>query len=257
MQRSTMIKIILGTISLVLFLWVMMELPTTDDPVFELESEPVLAQADQGKKVMYLTFDDGPSQHTEAILKILKEADAKATFFVTNEFPDYVSLLKEEQKQGHAIGVHTYSHVYAQIYQSSDAYFEDVEKMQAVIQEQTGTRSKILRFPGGTSNTISRSYCTGIMSELSTQALQKGYEYYDWNATNGDGDTGLSAEELIEIAKKEIGTQDVVMLLMHDGGGNGETVKALPEILRYCKEQGYEFRVIDNSTPQFHHHINN
>lgn len=257
MHRSAKVEILLGMLCLALFLWVMIERPKEESVTYELESEPVLAPEDSGKKVMYLTFDDGPSKYTEEVLKILKEADVKATFFVTNEFPDYVSLIKEEKKQGHAVGVHTYSHQYEKIYQNSNAYFSDIEAMQTIIQEQTGERTTILRFPGGSSNTVSGSYCTGIMSELSTLVLQQGYEYYDWNATNGDGNTGWNADTLIETAKKEIGSQPVVMLLMHDGGGNGETVKALPSILDYCKEQGYEFRVIDETTPQFHHHINN
>ena len=110
---------------------------------------------------------------------------------------------------------------------------------------------------GGTSNTVSARYCDGIMRALSEEVTRQGYAYYDWNATNGDGDTGLSADALVAQAKREIGSQEVVMLLMHDGAGNEASVEALPEILRYCQEQGYEFRVIDETTPQFHHHINN
>lgn len=258
MKHSVKMKMIFGALCLFLFAWLMMKLSMegTQQQIV-LESEPVLAKEDTGKKVMYLTFDDGPSQHTQQVLDILDEYDAKATFFVTNEFADYVPLMKEEVNRGHAIGVHTYSHDYAQIYQSSEAYFADVAQMQKVIQAQTGKPASFLRFPGGTSNTISQRFCNGIMSELSEQVTQQGYAYYDWNATNGDGDTGLSAASLVETAKREIGEQDVVMLLMHDGAGNGETVKALPQILSYCREQGYEFRVIDETTPQFHHHINN
>lgn len=239
---------------LILACW--MGMKTKEETVY-LEAQPVLAQEDEGKKIIYLTFDDGPSQNTEAVLKILAEADAKATFFVTNEFPAYTNLIREEGKQGHTIGIHTYSHKYEEIYQNSDAYFSDIDKMQEILYEQTGKKSKILRFPGGSSNTISRNYCNGIMSQLTKEVMEKGYAYYDWNATNGDGDTSLDASALIEKAKKEIGSQDVVMLLMHDGAGNEETVKALPKILQYCKEQGYEFCAIDETTPVFHHHVYN
>ena len=95
------------------------------------------------------------------------------------------------------------------------------------------------------------------MSQLAEEAEQKQYAYYDWNATNGDGATSLSAQQLVEQAKREIGEQPVVMLLMHDGAGNEASVKALPQILSYIRDQGYEFRVIDELTPVFHHHINN
>lgn len=149
MQRSVKIRLLLGGIALCLFAWLMLGMRTQERSAIRLENEPVLAKEDAGKKVMYLTFDDGPSQNTEQVLDILDEHDAKATFFVTNEFPNYVSLLKEEVRRGHVIGVHTYSHDYAEIYQSTDAYFADIEQMQAVIREQTGRATKILRFPGG------------------------------------------------------------------------------------------------------------
>ena len=138
-----------------------------------LESEPVVVQEDEGKKIMYLTFDDGPSQNTQAVLDILEEYDAKATFFVTAEFSDYLHLIRAEKEAGHAIGVHTYSHRYDQIYADSASYWDDVEKMQKIIEEQCGSRTSILRFPGGTSNTISQRYAQGIMSQLAEEAEQK------------------------------------------------------------------------------------
>ena len=258
MERSVKLKIFFGCISLLMFLCLMIQLSASGDASEALlESEPVLAGEDKGKKIMYLTFDDGPSCNTEKVLDILDEYDAKATFFVTNEFPDYASLMKEEIKHGHAVGIHTYSHEYASIYANVQSYLDDIEKIQKVIQQQTGKPASFLRFPGGSSNTVSRQYCAGIMSELSERVTKMGYEYYDWNATNGDGDTGRDAASIIATAKQEINEQDVVMLLMHDGAGNSETVNALPEILSYCKEKGFEFRVVDDSTPQFHHHINN
>ena len=213
MDRSGKIRLLFAGICFVLFAWlmcIMVEKGQENSAVY-LESEPVVAQEDEGKKIMYLTFDDGPSQNTQAVLDILEEYDAKATFFVTAEFSDYLHLIRAEKEAGHAIGVHTYSQRYAQ----------------------------------------------GNMSQLAEEAEQKQYAYYDWNATNGDGDTSLSAQQLVEQAKREIGEQPVVMLLMHDGAGNEASVKALPQILSYIRDQGYEFRVIDELTPVFHHHINN
>lgn len=221
----------------------------------ETSSEPVTA--DTENKVVYLTFDDGPSQNTEAILNILKEEHVKATFFVTGQFPEYEGLIKTEAEQGHAIGVHTYSHDYAQIYASVDAYFKDIEEANEMIKRQTSKTSNLLRFPGGTSNTISRQYCSGIMSQLSKEAIDRGFQYYDWNAENGDGNTGLDADTLIDTAQREVEGQTNVMMLMHDGGGSGETVKALPAIIKNLKEQGFTFAIIDETTPVFHHHIAN
>ena len=108
MERSVKLKIFFGCISLLMFLCLMIQLSASGDASEALlESEPVLAGEDKGKKIMYLTFDDGPSCNTEKVLDILDEYDAKATFFVTNEFPDYASLMKEDIKRGHAVVIHT------------------------------------------------------------------------------------------------------------------------------------------------------
>lgn len=208
-------------------------------------------------KIMYLTFDDGPSQNTQEVLDILKKYNAKATFFVTGEKKEFENLIKEEYQQGHAIGIHTYSHDYGKIYASPEAYFKDINKMNEIIEKQIGHKVKILRFPGGSSNTVSKKYCDGIMTRLTKDVLDKGYQYYDWNASNGDGDSHLSVNALLDTGRKEVGEQEVVMVLMHDGAGNEETVKALPSLLEYYQKQGYEFRIIDDSTPEFHHHVNN
>ena len=219
------------------------------------QDHPVSKQSTH--KIMYLTFDDGPSQHTQEVLDILKKYNAKATFFVTGEKKEYEYLIKEEYKQGHAIGIHTFSHDYGKIYSSPEAYFKDIEKMNDVIEKQIGHKVNILRFPGGSSNTVSRKYCDGIMTQLTKDVLDKGYQYYDWNASNGDGNSNLSVSTLVDTGQKEVGEQEVVMVLMHDGAGSEETVKALPSLLEYYQKQGYEFRIIDDSTPEFHHHVNN
>lgn len=211
----------------------------------------------QDKKVVYLTFDDGPSIHTEKILNVLDTYNVKATFFVTGEDATYEDWISKEYKKGHAIGVHTYSHDYKSIYANSDAYFADLEKMNAIIKKQIGHKVNIMRFPGGASNTVSRKYQSGIMSELSTMMEAKGYQYYDWNASNGDGDCSKSSGELVSIAQSEVGDQPEVILLLHDGTGNGATVEALPRIIEMLQQKGYEFKVIDNTAPVLHHHIAN
>lgn len=221
------------------------------------EFEEMVVTEEETTKIMYLTFDDGPSKNTEEILNILDEYGIKATFFVTAESPDYLYLIKEEKERGHAIGVHTYSHDYSQIYQSLDAYFDDLNKMNEIIKEQTGEYSTLLRFPGGSSNTISQKYSSGIMTTLAQKVQELGYNYYDWNASNGDGNSSSSVDALVEQGIEEVKDQDITMVLMHDGAGSDETVKALPTLLQSYQEQGYEFRIIDESTPLFHHHIYN
>ena len=125
-------------------------------------------------KIIYLTFDDGPGMYTKRILDVLEEYNVKATFFVTNQFPKYEYLIKNEYEMGHVIGVHTYSHNYKKIYSSFENYIDDVNKMNEIIKKYTGNFSNILRFPGGSSNTISRKYKKGIMTELTREVSNLG-----------------------------------------------------------------------------------
>ena len=208
-------------------------------------------------KIMYLTFDDGPSKNTEAILDILDQYQVKATFFVSGNSEKHFPLLKEIKKRGHAIGVHTYSHDYSKIYQSKESYFDDLQKMNAVIKQYTGTTTKLLRFPGGSSNTISRKYHPKIMSILADEVSKQGYQYYDWNASNGDGEGSNEREHLINIGKKEVAHLNNVMMLMHDGPSNHKTVEVLPQLLQYYQDLGFEFYTIDENTNGFHHTIVN
>lgn len=209
------------------------------------------------EKIVYLTFDDGPSKNTQAVLDVLEKYNVKATFFVTGQNPDYEHLIKKEAQLKHTIAVHTYSHSFQEIYASSDAYFKDLNKMNAIIKKQTGKKSKILRFPGGSSNTVSRQYSQGIMKTLAQECEKRGYKYYDWNATNGDGGCGSYAGTLVNTAIRESADQKSIVLLMHDGTCNSATIEALPQIIEHYKSQGYEFRGIDDRSPQIHHTIAN
>lgn len=223
---------------------------------FPMPKSTVVSKAEN--KVMYLTFDDGPSKLTQEIIDILDTYQIKATFFVTGSNPAYYDKIKLASEKGHGIAIHTFSHNYKEIYASEEAYFKDLEKMNAVIKKQIGKDVKVLRFPGGSSNTVSKKYQNKIMSVLTKSVLAKGYQYYDWNASNGDGNSNLDKQTLIRTAKEECKGKDEVMMLMHDGTGNKATVEALPTILENLLEQGYAFKLIDESTASaFHHHVAN
>ena len=207
------------------------------------------------EKVVYLTFDDGPSKYTPEVLKVLDKYNVKATFFVTGINKNYFSYIKTVSDQGHAIGLHTYSHNYSKIYASTDAYFKDLEKIQNLVEEQTGKKSMIIRFPGGSSNTVSKKYSQGIMSELVDMVEEKGYRYFDWNCENGDGYSSMAKSTMIKRATSSNANQ--IMILMHDANGKKATVETLGKIIKYYQDKGYDFRVIDDSTPDFHQHVNN
>ncbi len=208
-------------------------------------------------KTVYLTFDDGPSAHTQEVLDILARYDIKATFFVTGLNPDYLSMIGECYSQGHTIGMHTYSHDYAAVYASTDAYWNDLNAIADVVREQIGYVPCFIRFPGGSSNTISANYCTGIMTELAQEVLAAGYQYYDWDASCGDGAVH-TADELVDatIADTSYGYTSIVFL-MHDGADKATTVEALPRIIEYFQDEGYIFAPLDRNTPAPHHGIGN
>lgn len=209
------------------------------------------------KKVMYLTFDDGPSQNTPEVLKILKKYKIHATFFVTGAELDYASYIKQAYEEGNVIGIHSYSHEYDEIYQSESAYLEDLRKTSDLILEQTGHKTNLFRFPGGSSNTVSRHYSPSIITALTKKLTACGYQYYDWNASNGDGNPNLDSNTLVNQALRETKGLDEVMMLMHDGTGNHATVEALPILIEAFQKQGYTFEVIQTGTDGFHHHIAN
>ncbi len=213
------------------------------------------ANALDDKPTIYLTFDDGPSVYTSQVLDILDRYDIKATFFVTADNPEYFDEITNAYQQGHVIGLHTASHSYATIYKSVDAYFTDLELISEVVEQRTGKKSTYIRFPGGSSNTISEKYHHGIMAKLVSEVDQRGYQYFDWNAEIGDAKKYHSVSSIIETGKKQGDGKHDMMLLCHDGNSNQDTVKALPTLLTYYLSLGYQFKTIDDSTPVFHHHI--
>lgn len=209
-------------------------------------------------KTLYLTFDDGPSDKTQAVLDILDRYGAKATFFVTGIDQSHANMIKVAHDKGHTIGLHTYSHDYASVYSSVGAYFSDLDAIGQVVKEQIGYVPCFIRFPGGASNTISANYSAGIMSQLTSDVQARGYQYYDWDASCGDGSVH-DADETAAIATEDspaVGMQNVIMLL-HDSATKQSTVDALPRIIEYWKAQGYELKAIDRDTRISHQGVNN
>ena len=203
---------------------------------------------------IYLTFDDGPnSGTTNVILDILKEEGVKATFFVTNKGDD--SLIKREFDEGHTVALHTASHNYAQIYSSVDAYFQDLYSVQDRVKRITGEESKIIRFPGGSSNTVSRKYSAGIMSTLTQEVLNRGFKYYDWNLSSGDAGETTDPNGVYSNVVNNLSRDRVNMVLMHDI--KTYTRDALRNIIRYGKENGYTFEKITMDTEMIRQRVNN
>ncbi len=204
--------------------------------------------------VIYLTFDDGPnSGTTDVILDILKKENVKATFFVTNKGPD--SLIKREYDEGHTVALHTASHNYAKVYASVDAYFKDLALVHDRVLRITGYDAHIIRFPGGSSNTVSRSYQKGIMTTLTKEVKNRGYHYFDWNVDSNDAGGTTSATGVYNNVIKHLSRQRANVVLMHDI--KTQTRDALEKIIKYGKENGYTFAPLTMSTPEVHHGVNN
>lgn len=207
------------------------------------------------KGVIYLTFDDGPrSGTTDIILNILKEKGVKATFFVTNSGPD--DLIKRAYLEGHAIGLHTASHDYSVVYGSIDSYFNDLKSVSDRVYRVTGKKSKLVRFPGGSSNTISRRYTPGIMSYLTKEVVNRGYRYYDWNINSRDAEGGrYSADDIFNFVISNLSHDKVNMVLMHDI--KVKTTEAVGKIVDYGLSNGYTFEAITPFTDMVMQRVNN
>ena len=216
----------------------------------------VKKKEEKEEKVVYLTFDDGPSANTEKVLDILKKENVKATFFVTGNNPKYNYLMKRAREEGHAIGLHTYTHDYSRVYSSEKAFFDDLQKISDLVEKTTGERSKLLRFPGGSSNLVSAKYTKGIMSSLTKKVREKGYQYFDWNCDSTDAaGNNVPVETLVKNASSGQGKQ--INILMHDTDAKDTTVAALPKIIESYRNRGYTFRELtaDSFAPQ--HKVNN
>lgn len=205
------------------------------------------------EKVIYLTFDDGPGEHTERLLNILKKHGVRVTFFVTAMY-GYQDLIAREAREGHAVGVHSYSHKYDKIYASTQAFWDDFEKMQAIVTEQTGVETKLMRFPGGSSNTVS-NFTPGIMTALVEQAEERGLVYVDWNISSGDAGETRSSSTVLENCKRGVSQCRTSVILCHDV--KGFTVDAMDDFITWALDEGYTFRPLTTESWPAHHKVFN
>lgn len=188
-----------------------------------------------GKKV-YLTFDDGPSSNTDQILDILKDYDVKATFFVVGKTDERsVKAYQRIVEEGHTLAMHSYSHRYDEIYESKEAFARDLNSLQEYLYETTGVWPRIYRFPGGSSNTVSKV----DMQELIEYLTDIGITYFDWNVASGDAvSRTLPADTIVNNCLSGIEKQKESVILMHDASNKGTTIEALPRIIEAIQEQG-------------------
>ena len=207
-----------------------------------------------GNGSIYLTFDDGPSHLTSTILDILDEENVKATFFVVRAD----QTTRRAHNSGHTIALHSYTHNYSYIYSSSNNYFNDLNNVSNAVYNVIGIRPSIIRFPGGSSNTISRNYNKGIMSYLTTEVVNRGYTYFDWNVDSNDAGSDIyNSNNIYYNVINNLSHNKTNIILMHDSSGHDATVKALRNIISYGKNNNYSFKAITEETPVVIHDVNN
>ena len=204
--------------------------------------------------VVYLTYDDGPGDYTAALLDVLQKYDVKATFFVTGRGTD--DLIKREYDEGHTVALHTWSHNYAYLYSSVANYYADLQQISDRVKNITGEESKLIRFPGGSSNTVSKRYDghSRIMSTLTRDVEAKGYTYFDWNVDSDDAGRANSADVVYNnvITRLKPGPN---VVLQHDI--KPYSVEAVERIIQWCNDNNYVFEPLTKDSPTVHHGVNN
>ncbi|WP_176706844.1 polysaccharide deacetylase [Paenibacillus hemerocallicola] len=190
------------------------------------------------KPTVFLTFDDGPSIHTSDVLNILQSEQVAATFFVLGEHVEkHPELVKRIVREGHAIGNHTYDHVYNKLYGSFGEFWKQIMLTETALETEADVRTRLIRAPGGTHTNFDAAYFYYLE--------QAGYVINDWNVDSGDSKrAGVPASEIVRGATDLTTTRKTpnqIVVLMHDSSGHGETVKALPDIIRFYKDKGYAF----------------
>lgn len=219
-----------------------------------VKNKPVYNYNGTGNGNIYLTFDDGSSSLTGKILDILDSEGVKATFFVCtpNEYT------KRAYNSGHTIALHSNTHNYSYIYANSNNYFNDLYAIQNRVYNTIGINSNIIRFPGGSSNMVSKKYNVGIMTYLTKEVTNRGFIYFDWNVDSNDAGSDIyNSNRIYNNVVNSISYNKTNVVLMHDSSGHSATVDALRDIIRYGKNNGYTFKAITSDTPVVRHNVNN
>ena len=217
----------------------------------ELAQEPEEDYSMYDKRI-YLTFDDGPSRNTDKILDILKEYDVKATFFVVGKTDEEsVRAYQRIVAEGHTLAMHSYSHKYSEIYASKESFEQDLRQLQEYLYQITGVWPRFYRFPGGSSNTVSKV----DMQELIEYLNESGITYFDWNIASGDAISGqLGKDTIVNNCIGGIKAKQECMILMHDASDKNSTVEALSLLIEQVRssENAVFLPITDETTTVQH-----
>lgn len=200
------------------------------------DQSTAISASDLPQKVMYITFDDGPKDDTPELLALLEELDVPATFFLVGArvraFPDYARMIAEA---GYPIGCHSMAHSYSYLKEDVRNISADLERFTRLMRETVGEafETDLYRFPGGS---------TSYSSSARRCVVEQGYAWFDWNGMTGDTLPDMNAERIEQYALRTSGSQDVIILLAHEG--KRKTRDALVGIVGHYRALGYEFRTL-------------
>jgi len=198
-------------------------------------------------KTAYITFDDGPSSTTTKILDILKKRDIKATFFVVTG--DYnapnLDSLKQINDEGHALGIHSHSHIYKEIYDSKESFLKEINDSFNIIYEKTSIKPTVIRFPGGSIN----KFNSDIYEDITSEVLNRNFRYYDWNVSFEDAKNDATVDEIYQnvLDGIEKNNENDLVILAHDRANNNNMLEALEKVIDVLESYDYSFDKLDNS----------
>ena len=203
---------------------------------------------------IYLTFDDGPGPYTAGLLDTLKDCGVRATFFVTAQNPDCLDAISRASAEGHSIGAHTFSHAYREIYAGDGAFLLDFLECEEMIRARTGSYTALFRFPGGSSNTISR-ITSGIVTRMSETLTAMGFRYFDWNVDSGDASGISDGGTVLRNITEGCRGRRASLVLQHDI--KSFSVGIVRDVIAWGRENGYCFLPLGPDSPAAKHRIAN
>lgn len=216
-----------------------------------VQAKEIKETPEPARKKVYLTFDDGPGKQTKKILDVLKKEKVKATFFVVGKEGQYAKkLYRRIVKEGHTLGMHSYSHISDSIYESEKSFTKDLEQIYEQLYQVTGQQPVFYRFPGGSSTQSS-----SIPIQTFTKVLQeRNITYIDWNVISPDINTpSVSKRDMVNRIVDNVSQFESSVVLLYDSEEHPVTVKALPDLIKSLKEKNYELLPLDNDTPLIQH----
>lgn len=213
--------------------------PITDEQYNNLQN--IYAPGEE--KVVYLTFDDGPSANiTPLILDLLKQEGIKATFFILgNNANHHPELVQRAYNEGHYIANHGYSHRYSEIYESPDTILNDYIRCNQALKNALNNpnyESKVYRYPGGSTG----GKYHDIKAEGKNVLRDNHIAYLDWNALTCDAEGTPTKESIMENLQNTVGEKNSIVLLMHDSSSKILTYETLPDVIAFFRERGYTFK---------------